>query len=297
MGSRSTIGLLVFAVVLWGANFNLSKPVIAELHPLVAGAARFVIAALVMLAVMAVRRQAVPLIRHAKPYAILGLVGIGGFNLLFFFGMQGTSAVNGALIMATNPLMTALLAAMILGERPNSRQMLALPVALAGVAVVILGNGASVQLGRGDALMLGANLCWALYNVLARRLMPAESGLVNTTGVMVMGASVLTVAALLAHAPMAVPSAPAAGALLIMAVGGSVLAYLFYNAGLATLGAGRTALFINLVPVTAMVIAAVWGTPPTPLQLTGGLVTIGAVTLAMLPARRSMRGLATDCAR
>lgn len=286
MNARMTIVLVAMSAVLWGANFNLSKPVIAEMHPLVAGAARFVIAALVMLVVMAIRRESVPLIRHAKAYGALGLVGIGGFNLLFFMGMQETSAVNGALIMATNPLMTALLAAVILGERPNPRHMLALPVALAGVAVVLLGGGATLALSRGDGLMLGANLCWALYNVLGRRLMPAGSGIANTTGVMVMGALALIVVAGLAGAPVALPGPQAGLALVVMAVGGSVVAYLFYNAGLARLGAGRTALFLNLVPVTTMIIAAATGTPPTALQLAGGLVTIGAVTMAMLPARK-----------
>ncbi|MBC7951242.1 MAG: DMT family transporter [Rhodospirillaceae bacterium] len=286
MGGRMTVVLVALSAVLWGANFNLSKPVLTELHPLVAGAARFLIAALVMLMVMAARREPVPLIRHAKAYGVLGLVGIGGFNLLFFLGMQETSAVNGALIMATNPLLTALLAAVILGERPNPRHMAALPVALAGVAVVLLGGGASVALSRGDALMLGANLCWAFYNVLGRRLMPAGSGLANTTGTMVMGALALTAAAVLTNAPVSLPGVHAATTLIAMALGGSVLAYLFYNAGLARLGAGRTALFLNLVPVTTMIIAALTGTPPSPLQLAGGLVTIGAVTVAMLPARR-----------
>jgi drug/metabolite transporter (DMT)-like permease len=264
----------------------LSKPVLADLHPLVAGAGRFVIAALVMLAVMAVRRESVPLIRHAKPYFILGLVGIGGFNLLFFLGMQHTSAVNGALVMATNPLVTALLAAMVLGERPNPRHMLALPVALIGVAVVLLGGGAQLSLSLGDGLMVGANLAWAFYNVLGKRLMPAGSGLANTTGVMVMGAVALSTAAWLSGAPVNMPGPQGGAALLLMAVGGSVLAYLFYNAGLARLGAGRTALFLNLVPVTTMIIAAISGTPPSPLQLAGGALTIGAVSLAMLPARK-----------
>jgi drug/metabolite transporter (DMT)-like permease len=86
---------------------------------------------------------------------------------------------------------------------------------------------------------------------------------------------------------VAMPSPSAGAALLAMALGGTVLAYLFYNAGLAALGAGRTSLFLNLVPVTAMTIAALTGTPPTALQVAGGLVTIGAVTMAMLPLRKA----------
>ncbi len=284
-----TIVLLVFAVIMWGANFNLSQPLLAEVHPLTAGAERFVIAALVMLAVMAAKRESlVPLARHARSYLALGLVGTAGFNVLFFLGMQSTSAVNGALIMATNPLVTSVLAALVLGERPNPGHMAALPVALAGVATVILGGGGGgLALSPGDTLILGANLCWALYNVLARKLMPKASGLANTTGVMVMGAASLIVASLVGGAPVAVPGASAGAALLAMALGGTVLAYLFYNAGLAALGAVKTSLFLNLVPVTAMTIAALTGTPPTALQLAGGLITIGAVTMAMVPWRKS----------
>ncbi len=283
MGQRQTIGLLVLAIVLWGANFNLSQPALAELHPLAAAAGRFGVAALVMLAVMAVRRERVPLLRHARAYLPLGLVGIAGFNIFFFFGLQTTSPVNGALIQATNPLVAALLAALFLGERPGRRQMLAFPVALAGVAVVVLGGGAGLTPSPGDTLIMAANLCWAAYTVMARRLMPPVSGMANTAALMVVGAVALGLAALVMGVPLAVPGPAAAGAVLAMGLGGTVLSYLFFNAALAKLGVGRTALFLNLVPVVAMVIAALTGTPPTLLQVAGGLVTIGAVTVASLP--------------
>lgn len=283
MGQRQTIGLLVLAIVLWGANFNLSQPALAELHPLAAAAGRFGVAALVMLAVMAVRRERVPLLRHARAYLPLGLVGIAGFNIFFFFGLQTTSPVNGALIQATNPLVAALLAALFLGERPGRRQMLAFPVALAGVAVVVLGGGAGLTPSPGDTLIMAANLCWAAYTVMARKLMPPVSGMANTAALMVVGAVALGLAALVMGVPLAVPGPAAAGAVLAMGLGGTVLSYLFFNAALAKLGVGRTALFLNLVPVVAMVIAALTGTPPTLLQVAGGLVTIGAVTVASLP--------------
>lgn len=287
MDANRTIGLLVLSIVLWGANFNLSQPALAELHPLVAAAGRFAVAALVMVAVAAIRRERVPLLRHARAYLPLGLVGIAGFNVFFFFGLQSTSPVNGALIQATNPLVTALLAAVFLGERPGRRQMLAFPVALAGVGVVLLGGGASLTLSPGDSLILAANLCWAAYNVMVRRMMPPVSGVANTTALMVVGAGFLGALAWVADAPLAMPGPAAAGAVLIMGIGGTVLSYLFYNAALARLGAGRTALFLNLVPIVAMVIAALTGTPPTALQVAGGLVTIGAVTFAMLPSRQA----------
>jgi drug/metabolite transporter (DMT)-like permease len=286
MQTRSTYARVALAAVMWGASFNLSKHVLVDLNALMAGAARFDIAALVMLAISAVRREPVPLIRHGRAYATLGLVGIAGFNVLFFYGMQRTSAVNGALIMALNPLLTALLAYVLKVHRPDSWQLLAFPIGAAGVAVVVLGAGARLQVGDGDLLMLAGNLCWAFYNVMAGKMLPRDvGGVANTTGVMLAGAAALSLAAVAAGAPLAAPGADALGSLLLMSVGGSVLAYLFWNAGIARLGAARTALFLNLVPVSSMVISAFEGHPPTWVQLAGGAIVIGAVSVASLGSR------------
>jgi drug/metabolite transporter (DMT)-like permease len=274
------------AAMLWGANFNLSKHVLADMNALVAAAARFDIAALVMLALASFRGSLAPLLRHVRAYATLGVVGIAGFNVLFFLGMQQTSAVNGALIMALNPLLTAVLAYFMTGGRPNSRQLIAFPVGVVGVAIVVLGGGASLRLAPGDALMLAANLCWAAYNVLVGRMLPrGVDGVANTTGVMLTGALTLTLVAVVAGAPVSVPHGEAAGALAAMALGGTVLAYLFWNAGIARFGAVRTAQFLNLVPVTTMTIAAIEGQMPTLAQLGGGLLVIVAVRLATMAPR------------
>jgi len=131
-----------------------------------------------------------------------------------------------------------------------------------------------------------ANLCWALYNVLVGKLLPRDVGaLANTTGVMLTGAIALSLVAAFAGTALATPGADALGSLLLMALVGTVLAYLLWNAGIARLGAARTALFLNLVPVSAMVISAVEGHPPTPAQLAGGALVIGAVGLASLRPR------------
>jgi drug/metabolite transporter (DMT)-like permease len=278
-----TYALVAVAAVLWGANFNLAKHVLVDLNALVAGAGRFDIAAVVMLAVSAVKGQRVPLIRHGLAYATLGLVGIAGFNVLFFYGMQMTSAVNGALIMALNPLLTALIACAMKVHRLDSRQLVAFPIGAAGVGIVVLGAGAHVRIAEGDILMVAGNLCWAFYNVMAGKLLPRDVGsLANTTGVMVAGAVALTLTAVAAGAPLTVPGSEALGSLLVMSLGGRVLAYLFWNDGIARLGAPRTALFLTLVPVSSMLISAFEGHPPTWIQLAGGAIVIGAVSLASL---------------
>ena len=278
--------LLVLSMAFWGINFPLAHLVVTDLPPLEAAAGRFVIAALAMLAVAMARGLTVPVLRHARSLGLIGVLGMAGFNLLFFIAMQRTSPVNGALIMGTNPLVTAILAALVLGERPSARQMLALPVALAGVGAVVLGGGAGAAISSGDALMLAANLVWAGYNVAVRRFMPAGDAFANTTVMMVWSALALGGAALIWGGGFAIPGATAGASLLMVALAGTVLAYLFYNAGISRLGAGPAALFMNLVPVWAMAASIALGTIPSGLQLLGGAVVIGSVCFAMMPARR-----------
>jgi len=292
MNSATIYLLVIVSTVFWGANFVLAGSVMSDLSPLWAAALRFLLGAMTMFTLVAWTREPLllPLRRNAGAYLLLGLVGIGGFNLLFFYALKSTSPANAALIMATNPLLTTLVAALVLGERPTMRHLAALPLALLGVVVVISGGSLvrleGLQISHGDLLMLGADLVWAFYNVLGRRYMPSASTITNTTLVMSAGAVLLLSVAAVDGGRFELPGPTAATALIVMALGGTVLAYLFWNMGIAHLGAGRVALFLNLVPVFAMLTGALAGTIPTHVQLIGGMLVIGGVAIAMIPKRQ-----------
>ncbi len=292
MGNLTIYVLVSVTALFWGANFVLARPVLDDLPPLWAAAVRFLLAASLMLAIAGVRREKLfgLLRRHAATYLMLGIVGITAFNVLFFYALQSTSANNGALIMAINPLLTVVLAALFLGERVGVRHFVALPVALAGVAVVISGADLArleaLHFSHGDLLMLAATLSWAMYNVLTRRFMPQGSPLAHTTWIMAAGALALLAFALGSGSHVHALKATAAGSMALMVVGGTVLAYLFWGMGISRLGAGRTAIFINLVPVFAMLTGAFVGKLPTGAQLAGGLLVLAGVVISMLPVRR-----------
>src|SRR5512146_236716 len=242
MPNANTYLLVTTSAFFWGANFLLGGYVIHDITPLWAAAVRFVLSAMLMFAIVGVKRENLfaPLRKDIGIYVMLGVVGIVGFNLFFFYALRYTSANNAALIMGTNPLLTTLLAAAMLGERPGMHHLIALPVALAGVAVVIthgnLNSLLALQLSIGDVLMLCADIFWALYNVLCRRYMPQASPLVNTTWIIAAGAAVLLCVALGSGAQLAAIGAKATASLAVMAIGGTVLAYLFWNVGIARLG-------------------------------------------------------------
>jgi drug/metabolite transporter (DMT)-like permease len=280
MSNSKTYLMATMAAIFWGANFNLARPVLAEMSPYVAGASRYVLAAAVMVLIAQMRKEATPL-RHWPAYLTLGVVGVFGFNLFFFLGMETSSAINGALIMGLNPLLTAILGYLILGDKPSNRQLVAFPVGIAGVAIVVLGAGAQLMISVGDIYLLIATLNWALYNVLVKKMMPKNvSGIANTAGIMTVGAIALSIAACLHGDSVSLPGIHAGAALLMMSLGGGVLAYLFWNASISHLGPSKAAIFMNLVPVTTMIIAAFEHMPPTPAQLFGAFLIISAVTFS-----------------
>lgn len=279
------------AAVFWGANFNLARPVLAEMSPYIAGASRYVLAAAVMVLIVWVKKEMIPL-RHWKAYVVLGVVGVFGFNLFFFLGMETSSAINGALIMGLNPLLTAIIGYLILGDRPSNRQLIAFPIGIAGVAIVVLGAGAHLTVSHGDLYILIANFNWALYNVLVKKMMPKNvSGIASTAGIMTIGAIALTMATGLHGNSLVLPTLHAGAALLMMSLCGGVLAYLFWNASIAHLGPSKAAIFLNLVPVTTMVIAAFEHMPPNHAQLFGAVLVISAVTFSSvsLPIRSASK--------
>lgn len=272
--------MATMAAIFWGANFNLARPVLAEMSPYIAGASRYVLAAAVMILIAQMRKEATPL-RHWQAYLTLGVVGVFGFNLFFFLGMETSSAINGALIMGLNPLLTAILGYLILGDKPSNRQLVAFPVGIAGVAIVVLGAGAQLTVSVGDIYLVIATLNWALYNVLVKKMMPKNvSGIANTAGIMTFGAIALSIAAFMHGGNVSLPGIHAGTALLMMSLGGGVLAYLFWNASISHLGPSKAAIFMNLVPVTTMIIAAFEHMPPTHAQLFGAFLIISAVTFS-----------------
>ncbi len=276
----STYIMATMAAIFWGANFNLAIPVVAEMGPYIAGATRYILAAIIMILITLMRKESIPL-QYTKSYLILGIVGVFGFNLFFFLGMETSSAINGALIMALNPLLTAVISYLILKDIPTNRQMIAFPIGVAGVAIVVLGAGGDLHISIGDLYIAIASLSWALYNVLVRKLIPQNvSGIANTAGIMTAGAIALSLVAVMKGNSFVYPTVTTGLALITMTIGGSVLAYLFWNASIAKLGTSKAAIFMNLVPVTSMVIASFENLPPNHAQIIGALLVISAVTFS-----------------
>ncbi len=279
--------LLSFSVFT-GATFNLAKYAVEYFSAFSAAAWRFGLAAFVMFMILFVKEKIKlePLKRNAGMYMLLGIIGIFGFNALFFLGMKDTSPVNGALIMATNPLLTTILSRFILNTPITKRQGMGVGFSLLGVVLVITQGSwhmiSTLSFSMGDIFILLGNLCWALYGILGRRYVQGSSSLQTTSYTMVVGALCLVLVSAFHPSSLPVTEIPigAWGAIAFMAFFTTVLGYLFWNEGIRILGANKTSIFFNLVPVVTLIISFISGMAISSIQMIGTILVIAGVILA-----------------
>ena len=293
-GGIGTVYLkLVLTMFFWGGTFVAARLAVQEAPPFFAASCRFAIAAacLVALTVWHSRRQGgrLPAPRTLREAAILfslGLTGIFCYNALFFTGLKLTTATNGALIVAINPLLTAVLSALWLRERISPGQAAGLLLSLFGVSIVVAKGSwavlASLSFNNGDLIMLGAPLCWALYSILGKKALASFTPLAATTYAALFGAAMLIPAAFLEHGAVGgeIPSFTPVGwlAVLQLALLGTVVGFVWWYEGVQRIGAARAAVFVNLVPFFGALQAALFlGEKVVAAQLLGGSLVMAGV--------------------
>jgi drug/metabolite transporter (DMT)-like permease len=261
-------------------------------------AVRYALAGILLLAILAAveGRGALRLDGRGIRLWWLGTLGFAGFNLLGFTGLEHARAQSASLIVALAPLLTALVLWQRSGVRPRRSTLLALVVALAGVALVISGGDpASIvhgSIGWGDALVLGGVFSFILYTLGATEF-PELSPLRYTTLTAVLGW--LSIAGATAVASVAgLEPEPSLGGytsiwpqILYIALIGAVVAVVSWNGSVVLLGPQNATLFGNLIPVTTFAIEIVRGYRPGALELAGAALTIGALVANNLLARRN----------
>ncbi len=284
---------LLLTTFFWAAVFHLGKYAVAYMSPLSVAAWRFLLAGAALAGYIYLQKgwDAQAVRRNIWPIIAMGVIGVFGFNVALFSGLQHTSSVNAALIMAFYPAMTAVLSALLGGEKVQPRQLLGFVISLTGVVTIVskgsLHNLLTMSFSAGDLLMLLACACFAAYGVIPKRFISNVPSLLLTTSTLVVGAVMLTVAAdVVADDLFVMPSVPVALAVVAMALFGSVLAYLWWNQSIARLGATRAAMFINLVPVFTTLIGIALGQPFSAAQGVGAALVIAGVVTTMTNAQR-----------
>jgi drug/metabolite transporter (DMT)-like permease len=280
MMNRDMAGLVLLAA-LWGGSFLFMRVAVPELGAFALIALRLALAALVLLPVLLLR-GGLPLWRqHWLRIAVVGIfLSALPFCLIAWASLSLPAGVA-SVLNATTPLMTALWAIPLVGERMTLPRASGLLLGLAGVLVLMLGRGATfdVQSLLPVLAMLGATACYGWSGHMARRWLPGLPPLVTATGSLFSGAVLVTPLALL-NLPAQPPSPMVWGAVLLLALGCTSLAYLIFYRLIDRLGATRASSVTYLVPVFGVLWGAIFLHEQVGLlMLLGGLLILGGVLL------------------
>lgn len=278
---------LAAVLILWAASFILNEVALRSLAPLSVAAARWTVTALVLLAWLAWRGE---MARFAAALRTdgRGLLAVALFGVPLLYGLQisgqaRTTAMNTGLLANTVPVFTALLALVWLRQRLHWTGWAGIALALVG-AWIISAGGLRVQINQttalGDLLVLLSSLAGALYFVLGSRWLRSYPPLLVTAAVAVLGAAMLLPLALWTDTG-SVWTRSAALAVLALGLGPGLLANLWWWETVAWLGAPRAAVYIYLIPLLTMLLAALLlHEQLAPAQALGAVLLLGGVWLA-----------------
>lgn len=216
---------------------------------------------------------------HAGRLFVVGAVGTALSFVLFFAGMQRTTAIEGVLCLQIEPAYSLLLAWVFLGHRPTRRRVAAIAVLLVGITLAVGGGGVSPS--TGVWLLLITPLCWQASHLIVLRGLRGVPPVVLTAARYVYGAAVLLLGWVVVGRP-APPVADLAGLVPVLVVQGLVLSYggtfLWYQAITRLDLARGTAIVVPSIPVLSLGVSfGLLGEVPTPPQWAGIALTAAGV--------------------
>ena len=259
------ISLALLAVFIWSGNFIAARGVIKQLPPISLAFYRWITASILLLPI-AIRSfiKDWPVIKSHLPYLFwTALTGITLFNTFVYIGAHYTTAINLSLIGTTSsPIIAIILARIFLKEQISTWKIAGMILCISGV-LYLLAKGNWVNLihlrfTRGDGWVLLAAAAFAAYNTLVRKKPGNLSALGFLCSIFWIGTLVLFPFYLweMDNTPAVNWDLNLVLIILFLGVGASVISYLSWNKAVGQLGAGRTALFGNLIPVFSSIEAA-----------------------------------------
>lgn len=309
--ARSADFILIVANSLWGFNYVAVKFGLTEIHPLAFPVLRYGLGGIAMAVILRSRGGSLRVARaDLKLLMVAAVFGVTLNQVCFVYSLSNTGATDVALLGATGPMLTALLATMVGVEKLGGRHWWGVFVGMAGTVLIVFG-GAGAQSGHstllGDGLAIGAVLGTSVAALTIRPLMQRYSASRIAAFQMLTGSAVLLPFALpsLVTQDFARVSPEGWGAVAYTAVLAGVVPNLLYFAGISRVGPSRTAMYFYLQSLLGTLFAmAILSESVGFLQVIGGLTVIVGILVTrsrtLLVAgtsetARSYRGAPAGC--
>ena len=287
----ATIAYLLTATALWAGNAIAGRVLVGSISPITLSAVRWGLAALLLLPLgWRVLMPGSALWQNKKRFLLLGLFGVGSYNVLLYLALQTSTAINVTLIGASMPIWMLFIGAVFYQVKPSILQMIGAVVSLLGVGIVLtrgdLSALLSMQMVVGDLLIMLATILWAFYSwMLSRpgtsteRQWPWAEFLMAQVTVGLLWTGFFDGFEIAAGHAFLDLNWWTASLILFVAIGPSLIAYRCWGLGVNGAGPTVAAFFANFIPLfTALLSAAILGEPPQLFHgLAFALIVVGIV--------------------
>lgn len=274
-------------IIGWASAFAAIRVGLAALTPVELAAARYLAAAVPAALYLIIARPPLPSLRDFLRLIVIGVLFIAAYAVLLNTGEQTIAAGPASFIIQINPIIVALIAMPLLGERFGLGGWVGTLVSFLGVGLIAYGSGDGLGLNIGALLILGAALCTSVSTILQKPLLARMPALAVTAWVLLLGSLPLTPAIpdTLAALKLAPPAVLWSIAYLVVLP--TVIGYLTWAIALKRFPASRASNFLYCIAPTATLIGYLWlGEVPSLISLLGGVMAIGGVVIVNLVRRR-----------
>ncbi len=273
---------LLLTATFWGGTFVAGRFVAQNIGPYSIAFLRFTIASIILLLLTWRIEGKLPKLKNSQiiPVIMLGITGIFIYNVMFFKGLKIIEAGRASLIIATCPIFITICSLIFLKEKITLVKGLGIIISVCGAIIVISkGNLNRIfegGLGLGELYIFCCVLSWVTYSLIGKAVMKNLSPLASVSYSAAVGAIALLVPAFLEGLAQNIASQSALDWLCIFYLGifGTVIGFVWYYQGVERIGPTKAGLFINFVPISAILCAFFILREPITLSLAIGAVLV-----------------------
>lgn len=268
----------------WGGTFVAGRVIAQGMGPYSASFMRFALASLMLVAVVWRMEKRLPKPRAADllPLSLMGMTGVFAYNVCFFKGLQIINAGRASLIVANNPVLIALFSALLFKDRITFQRGAGIMLSVTGAMVVIskgdLAGALAGGIGAGELWILGCVASWASYSLIGKTAVAHMSPLVSVCYSSIAGTTALSGMALWEGLPGRIGTFGLIewSGLIYLSLFGTVLALTWYIDGIKRIGPTKASIFINFVPISAVLLSFLILLEPVTPSLLAGLFLVSA---------------------
>jgi drug/metabolite transporter (DMT)-like permease len=283
---------LILTMIFWGGTFIAGRSLVQDVGPFSAAFFRFLTASffLIFLVCRVEGKVSVPAKKQIIPLVLLGLTGVFLYNIFFFKGLKLIEAGRASVIIANNPILIALFSAYFFKERLSVVKVGGILISISG-AIIVITRGHFFELfrgglGLGEFYIVCCVASWVAFSLIGKVVMTSLSPLRSVAYSAIVGTVFLAVPAFMEGGLGFIHYSLLNWACIFyLGFFGTVLGFLWYYQGIQKIGPTRAGLFINFVPISAILLAFIFLQEPLTVSLLIGVALVSSgVYLTNRPA-------------